>query len=130
VYVPRGREGGVFGDGPASLGRLVPYRRRELGAALRGGPDTAAALASMSLRQLAGVASALATAGFSDEAVVGLVAAEATARLRETAPNAEWGPVCHLALAFARLRARDAALMEAVVASGACAGLGFCMSRI
>lgn len=118
LYVPRGRGGGVFGDGPSSLARAAPYRRLEYAAALAHGR---ALLPELSLRQLAGVASALAAARHDgDPAFLRALAAEAAARLRADAAagGGEWGPACHLALAFARLGVADAALMRELAASG------------
>jgi hypothetical protein len=116
VYAPRGRGGGVFGDSAASLARVQPYRRREYAAALEEG---AAALPSLPLKQLAGVASALAAAQHLDAPFMDALARQAVARLREAAAGGEWGPICHLAFAYARLGVVDLELMNALAASGA-----------
>jgi hypothetical protein len=115
LYVPRGPRESVFGDGPAALARLQPYRRQEFEAALRDGRGE---LESLSLRQLAGVASALAAARHEDAAFMTELGNAAVARLRSMWPAAEWGPVCHLALAYARLALLHAPLMEALAAAG------------
>ena len=115
LYVPYGRGGGVFGDGPASLARVQPYRRREVAAALEHG---AAELPRLSLRQLAGLASALAAAQHADAPFMAALAAEAAKKLRAQAAagGGEWGPVCHLAIAYARQGFVDDALMQALAA--------------
>jgi hypothetical protein len=121
LYAPRPRGGGVFGDSPASLGRLLPYRSQEVEAALRYGEGV---LPTLSLRQMAGIASALAAAGHVDAAFMAAMAEAAGARLREAPGDGapEWGPVCHLALAYARLGIHHPGLMQAVAASGARSG--------
>ncbi|GBG00548.1 hypothetical protein Rsub_13313 [Raphidocelis subcapitata] len=114
LYVPRGPRDSVFGDGLAALARAQPYRRAEFEAALRDGRSE---LASLSLRQLAGIASALAAARHVDAPFMAALGDAAVAVLRASWPGAEWGPVCHLALAYARLGLLHEPLMAALAAA-------------
>jgi len=115
LYVPRGRGGGVFGDGPASLGRVQPYRRKEFAAMIQ---HSANALPTLSLKQLAGVASALAAAQHLDVDFMKAIARQVVSRLRDARDGGEWGPICHTALAYARLGVLDAEMMSALAGSG------------
>ena len=115
LYAPRDSSGGILADGPASLARVAPYRRRQFDVAVLHGRQL---LDGMSLRQLAGVACSLAAAQHSDAAFLASLARAAAMRLRDQVAPAEWGPVCHLATAFARLGFVDTDLMAALAAAG------------